>query len=107
MQPIRHPNAARRPWSVPAIAALAAMLAVAGCASEAGRRPVATCSDDGLGWAVGEQATEAVMRRLLAESGTGLINPIGPRTRVSRDSRPDRLRVFIDADNVIERVSCE
>lgn len=105
MQPNRYPRAARRPWSVHAIAALAAALAVAGCASEAGRRPVATCSDAGLGWAVGGQATEDVMRRLLAESGTGLINPIGPKTRVSRDSRPDRLRVFIDADNVITRVA--
>ena len=87
------------------LAALAVALA-AGCAASP-ERTARTCVDEGLGWAVGRDADEAVMRRLLAESGTGLIDPIGPKSRVRRDSRPDRLRVFIDAGNVITRVACE
>ena len=47
------------------------------------------------------------MRRLYSESGAGLVNPIGPYSVVRRDSRTDRLRVYIDKDNTIERASCE
>ena len=89
-------------------ALLAVALVATGCAStastSAGSR---TCSDAGLGWAVGQQADEAAMRRLYAESGAGLVNPIGPDSRLRGDSRTDRLRVYIDGDNVIEKVACE
>lgn len=47
------------------------------------------------------------MRRLYAESGAGLVNPIDPDTIVRRDTRTDRLRVYIDKDNTIEKASCE
>ena len=47
------------------------------------------------------------MRKLLLQSGAGLINPIGPATITTRDLRQDRLRVFIDKDNVITAVRCE
>ena len=83
-------------------------LVAAGCASTAPTGSgVRTCSDADLGWAVGQQADEAAMRRLYAESGAGLVNPIGPESRVRGDSRTDRLRVYIDGDNVIEKVACE
>ena len=87
---------------------LALALVTTGCASTASTGGGArTCSDAGLGWAVGQQADEAAMRRLYAESGAGLVNPIGPDSRVRGDSRSDRLRVYIDRDNVIEKVACE
>ena len=91
-----------------AFALLALALGASGCASAppAGAN-TRLCNDASLGWAVGQKAEEAVMRRLYAESGAGLVNPIGPDSIVRRDSRTDRLRVYIDRDNTIERVSCE
>jgi len=65
------------------------------------------CSDASLQWAVGQPGDEANMRRLAKESGAGLVNPITPTTIVSRDIRQDRLRVYMDADNVITAVRCE
>ena len=47
------------------------------------------------------------MRRLLRESGAGLIDPLGPDSRVRGDHRDDRLRVRIDADNRIRSARCE
>lgn len=92
----------------PALVPLVLALVATGCAStESTSAGARTCSDAGLGWAVGQEADEAVMRRLYAESGAGLVNPIGPDSRVRGDSRTDRLRVYIDSDNVIEKVACE
>ncbi|MFY0184728.1 hypothetical protein ACTT2I_09255 [Stenotrophomonas sp. PUT21] len=65
------------------------------------------CKADALGWAIGQPADETNMRKLLLQSGAGLINPIGPATITTRDLRQDRLRVFIDKDNVITAVRCE
>ncbi|PPJ40989.1 MULTISPECIES: hypothetical protein [unclassified Pseudoxanthomonas] len=66
-----------------------------------------TCRDASLGWAVGQPADEATLRRLSSESGAGLVNPIGPTTVVKHDARKDRLRVYIDASNRITAARCE
>lgn len=87
---------------------LSIALAVSGCASSPPDNVgIRTCKDAGLNWAIGQQAEESVMRRLYSESGAGLVNPIGPNSRTRRDSRTDRLRVYIDRDNVITRAACE
>lgn len=65
------------------------------------------CNASALGWAVGQPADEANMRRLSRESGAGLVNPIGPNTITTRDIRPDRLRVYVDKDNIITAARCE
>ncbi|NCT70937.1 MAG: hypothetical protein GXC75_08335 [Xanthomonadaceae bacterium] len=65
------------------------------------------CHDASLGWAVGQTADEATLKRLSGESGAGLINPIGPTTAVKHDTRSDRLRVYIDAQNRITAARCE
>ncbi len=65
------------------------------------------CNASELGWAVGQPADEANMRRLSRESGAGLVNPIGPNTITTRDIRPDRLRVHVDKDNIITAARCE
>lgn len=82
---------------------------LAGCASPPGPQISGSgrCDDSALGWAVGQPANEANMRRVSRESGAGLVNPIGPASNPRRDHRPDRLRVFIDAGNVIQAVRCE
>ena len=65
------------------------------------------CDASQLQWAVGQPGNEENMRRVARESGAGLVNPISPTTIVSRDIRQDRLRVFLDANNIITAVRCE
>ncbi|MGH8039058.1 MAG: hypothetical protein ACREPC_11135 [Stenotrophomonas sp.] len=91
------------------LVAAATALTLSACATAPGPEIPGTgqCHDGGLGWAVGKVADQPTMRRLLLESGTGLINPIGPETITSRDRRTDRLRVFIDKDNIITAARCE
>lgn len=93
---------------IPLVAAATA-LTLSACASSPGPEIPSSgqCHDAGLGWSVGQVADQPTMRRLLLESGTGLINPIGPETIVSRDKRTDRLRVFIDKNNIITAARCE
>lgn len=105
------PLAALRPLlaSVALVAALAACQSApppsssgnATSTDESGR-----CSDAGIQWAVGKTNDEATIRRLKQESRAGIVNPIGPTTITSRDIRHDRLRVFVDANNVITAVRC-
>ncbi|MCW5580346.1 MAG: hypothetical protein KIS72_03275 [Luteimonas sp.] len=96
---------------VPGLSALAACgcVLLAACASSPGPQIAGSgkCDDRGLSWAVGQPANEENMRRLSRESGAGLVNPIGPASTLRGDRRTDRLRVFIDADNVISAVRCE
>jgi len=65
------------------------------------------CNDTSLQWAIGKVNDEATVRRLKQESGAGLVNPIGPATITTRDIRRDRLRVYVDAGNVITAARCE
>ena len=96
------------PRSSCAFILLVSVLGASGCASApADGGNIRTCTDANLDWAVGQKADEAVMRRLYAESGAGLVNPIGPDSVVRRDTRTDRLRVYIDKNNTIEKASCE
>jgi len=65
-----------------------------------------TCQTEPVQWAVGQPAEQATMARVWRESGAGLIRPIGPKQAVTRDYRPDRVNVELDAANVITRISC-
>lgn len=87
---------------------LPAMLALAACRSLA-PAPAApfSCDHSALQWAVGQSGEETTMRRLASEAGPVLINPVGPASVASRDTRRDRLRVYLDADNTITAVRCE
>ncbi len=87
----------------------AGCLWLAACATSEGPHITGSgrCNDSALGWAIGQPANEDNMRRLLLDSGAGLINPIGPDTNLLGDHRLDRLRVFIDAGNMITAARCE
>lgn len=65
------------------------------------------CDASQLGWAIGQPANEPNIRRLSSESGAGLVNPIGPSTITTKDIRQDRLRVYVDKDNIITATRCE
>ncbi|TYT27423.1 hypothetical protein FZO89_01245 [Luteimonas viscosa] len=95
--------------AIPTLPALAAGVLLAGCMSTPGPSVGGSgaCRDSGLGWAAGQPADEANMRRLARESGAGLVDPIGPDSRPLADRRGDRLRVRIDAGNIIESARCE
>lgn len=69
--------------------------------------PPGLCNDTSLQWAIGKVNDEATVRRLKQESGAGVVNPIGPATITTRDIRRDRLRVYVDAGNVITAARCE
>jgi hypothetical protein len=95
--------------AVASVVSLATVVVLSGCVSSPGPEQTGSgrCQAGELQWAVGQPAEEANLKRLFRESGAGLINPIGPATVVSKDRRDDRLRVFIDKDNVITAVRCE
>lgn len=88
---------------------IAGPLALSACVSTPGPQVAGTgrCADAALGWAVGQPADEATLKRLSSESGAGLVNPIGPTTAVKHDTRNDRLRVYIDAQNRVTAARCE
>ena len=64
------------------------------------------CHADRVAWAVGQAGTEQVFARAWKESGAGLIRPIGPNQPITRDIKPDRLNLHIDANNIITAVDC-
>ncbi len=101
-----------RPYCRPSLRCLgiiATTIALSACVSTPGPQVAGsgTCKDASLGWAVGQPADEANLRRLSSESGAGLVNPIGPTTAVKHDARSDRLRVYIDTQNRITAARCE
>ena len=65
-----------------------------------------TCHADRVAWAVGKNADEPTMKAVWKQSGSGLIRPIAPGSTVTRDFRPDRINVHLDAGNVITKVAC-
>lgn len=65
-----------------------------------------SCQADKVAWAVGQTSNEQVFARVWKESGAGLIRPIAPGQAVTRDFKPDRLNVRLDANNVITGVDC-
>lgn len=95
--------------SIRAMLVAVATAALSACVSTPGPQVAGsgTCRDASLGWTVGQPADEATLRKLSSESGAGLINPISPTTVVKHDSRSDRLRVYIDAQNRIIAARCE
>ncbi|MBD7920960.1 I78 family peptidase inhibitor [Xanthomonas bonasiae] len=64
------------------------------------------CQAEPVAWAVGQAATEATMARVRRESGAGQLRPITPGQATTRDLRPDRVNVFVDASNAIVRITC-
>lgn len=76
-------------------------------AASAPAPPPGLCNDTSLQCAIGKVNDEATVRRLKQESGAGLVNPIGPATITTRDIRRDRLRVYVDAGNVITAARCD
>ena len=95
--------------------ALLSCVLLASCAPAASLQPAEAGPDIGgdgrcdtapVAWAVGQKGDEAVLKKVWAQSGAGLLRPIAPDRAVTRDFRDDRINVYLDADNTIIRMSC-
>ena len=92
-----------------AIAALAAMVPLAACATTGDEPPrlgEGECNAEGVQGMIGQKATEEAGAELLARTGARTLRWVPPRTAVTMDFRSDRLTVSYDDDMVIERISC-
>ena len=65
-----------------------------------------TCSAEGLEGFVGREATEELGAQMMQAAGAGIFRWVPNDGVVTMDFRPDRLTVYLDAENRVERVSC-
>lgn len=92
--------------------ALCGTLAASACASapppEAPVRGASAyvCRSEGLGRFVGQPATQQLGADMQRESGARILQWVGNGMMVTMDFSPERLRVFLTADNRVERANC-
>lgn len=93
--------------STPSLALIAA-LPLASCTSIAPAQPVAppSCSPETLAQFAGQPATAATAERMQAATGKVKLRWVRPGMAVTMDFREDRLTVYVDAANKVERASC-
>jgi hypothetical protein len=89
---------------------LTPLLALAACATApvgpAVAQPSGTCRNEALASFVGQPATQALGTRMLAASGARALRWVAKDTMVTMEFRDDRLTVYLDAANRVERASC-
>lgn len=93
------------------LAGTASILALSACATAQpipvrGATPGHTCSDANIQQFVGRERTpqlEAEMRRV---SGAAIVRWVPHGTMITMEYRSDRLTVYLDASNRVERISC-
>jgi hypothetical protein len=92
--------------------ALLAVLALPACAAPTpaevpvrGGGPY-VCRGDDLGRFVGQPATQELGSEMQRVSGARTLQWVGHGMMVTMDFSPERLRVFLTADNRIERANC-
>jgi hypothetical protein len=93
------------------VALLAAIAGSAGCAAQPGPVPIHgssayVCKGEALGRFVGQPATAELGAEMLRVSGARHLQWVGHGMMVTMDFSPERLRVFLTADNRVERANC-
>lgn len=88
-----------------------AALASSACAAQPAEVPVRGASDyacrgDDLARFVGQPATQALGTEMQRVSGARIVQWVGHGMMVTMEYSPERLRVFLTADNRVERASC-
>ncbi|NJC05941.1 hypothetical protein GGQ97_001734 [Sphingomonas kaistensis] len=83
-------------------AALLGACATVGPAAPAG----GTCSNDNLQQFVGQAATAEVGAQILSTSGAKTLQWVAAGMMVTMEFRADRVRVQLDEQNRIQRVTC-
>ncbi|MCD7099935.1 I78 family peptidase inhibitor [Stenotrophomonas sp. MMGLT7] len=66
----------------------------------------AACRPEALEGFVGQVASEAVVKKAVAESGARHARVAKPGMAMTMDFRQDRLTIMVDAQNRIESISC-
>jgi len=80
---------------------------VAACATVQPATPAeGECRNDALQQFVGQPATAELGSRMLGASGAKTLQWVAAGMMVTMDFRPDRVRVYLDEQNKVQRVSC-
>ena len=72
----------------------------------AGETPGFTCRGDALASFTGQPATTELGARMLAQTGARHLRWVAKGMMVTMDYRADRLTVYLDGNNRVERASC-
>ena len=64
------------------------------------------CNDANIQQFVGRQATSALGAEMQRVSGAAILRWVAHGTMITMEYRPDRLTVYLDANNRVERISC-
>lgn len=88
-------------------------VAVSACATAAaepipvrGETPGRTCSDSSLRQFVGQPATAELGAAMVRESNAAVLRWVPHGAMITMEYRSDRLTVYLDANNRVERISC-
>ena len=88
-------------------AVLLSFAALAACAtSPAPPASGGACRNDDLAQFAGRPASQALGAEMQRVSGARVLQWVADGMMVTMDFSPERLRVFLTADNRVERVSC-
>ena len=68
--------------------------------------PAGSCKDDGLSAFVGHDATPEVGGDLVRQSGARVLRWVPKGSMITMEFSADRLTVYLDANNKIEKLSC-
>jgi hypothetical protein len=71
-----------------------------------GTTPGRKCDPSNIQQFVGQQRSDALERQMLQVSNAATVRWVPPGTAVTMEYRFDRLTVFLDSNNRVERISC-
>lgn len=87
-----------------------AALALSACSTEPSPGPAplpaGSCHDDSLTTFVGSDATPEIGGTLIRQSGARVLRWVPKDSVITMDFSADRLTVYLDANNKIEKLSC-
>jgi hypothetical protein len=92
--------------AIAAICGLAASCATAEQIPVRGEMPGRICNDANIQQFAGHQATAELGAQMLAVSGAGTLRWVPHGSAITMEYRADRLTVFLDPANRVERLSC-
>lgn len=64
------------------------------------------CQTRTLEWMIGKEADEALVRRAQLEATARMVRVLKPGQMVTMEYSDERLNIYVDADNVVQRYSC-
>lgn len=93
---------------------LLALAVLTGCSNTGGSSSTAPeaasndgrCQASGAEFAIGKQATPALVEQARKASGSQIAHALGPRDAMTMDYRSERLNLHTDAQGVVIRVNC-